>query len=79
VGFGLARGALSSDLCAPIIGVTRPSETRVPRAARAREEVTTVAYRDDDDRSELVRLITLIMLMLAVLSTYTDLVGFFRG
>jgi hypothetical protein len=39
----------------------------------------TVDYRDDDDRSELAHLIALIMLMLVALSTYSDLVGFFRG
>jgi hypothetical protein len=38
-----------------------------------------VAYRDDDGREDLAYLIMLIMLALAILSTYTDLVGFFRG
>lgn len=39
----------------------------------------TVAYRDDDGRSDLAHMVLMIMLMLALLSTYTDLVGFFRG
>lgn len=34
----------------------------------------TVAWRSDDDRN-----LVWIMFMLAVLSTYTDLVGFFQG
>jgi hypothetical protein len=39
----------------------------------------TVAYRDDDGRGDLAQMVMMIMLMLALLSTYTDLVGFFRG
>lgn len=39
----------------------------------------TVAYRDDDGPDNLAHMLMLIMFMLAVLSTYTDLVGFFRG
>jgi hypothetical protein len=38
-----------------------------------------VAYGDDGGREDLTYLIMMIMLALAILSTYTDLVGFFRG
>jgi hypothetical protein len=49
------------------------------RASRGRSgpgrEVVTVAWGSEDDRNNLLW----IMFMLAVLSTYTDLVGFFQG
>ena len=35
--------------------------------------------RDDDDQKDLAYVIALITMMLATLSTYTDLVDFLRG
>ena len=43
------------------------------------EGVMTVGYGNDDDQKDLTYVIALITLMLATLSTYTDLVSFFRG
>jgi hypothetical protein len=42
------------------------------------EGVMMVGYRNDDQK-DLAYVIALITLMLATLSTYTDLVSFFRG
>ncbi len=39
----------------------------------------TVGDRNDDDRDNMEHMILLIMCMLAVISTYTDLVDFLRG
>lgn len=72
--------AFSSHPCAQIVGVTFPGERGQPYGRSGPGmEVMTVAYRDDDDRNDLAYKIMMIMFMLAVLSTYTDLVGFFQG
>jgi hypothetical protein len=53
-------------------------ERRVPYGRSTREgKVIAVAYRGDDGQIELVRMMT--MIMLSVLSTYTDRVGLLPG